>query len=156
MKQHFTHHQHVHAVAIAVAILLALAAGRAYGEHTWLDPPATPDRLELDLDGDTRVDTAAVVMSADGLRTAVQVCLSSREECDIVADSAVGASPPVVARRAPGCYEYLHEGELPTQPRPGNVCTTADLLEMHGPVTGASLIAWEPDAGRFTRYWLER
>lgn len=147
------HHDHELSagLAVAIAVVLALAAGRAHGE--WQEADAAP-RLQLDLDGDTRVDTAAVLVSADGTRTAVELCLSTREDCEVVADSARGDGPLLLARRAPGCFDYLHEGDTPVQPRPGNVCTTADVLEARGAANGASLLALDTRTGTFSRYWL--
>jgi hypothetical protein len=148
------HHRLAIALSAAVAVVLALAAGRAHGEVAGWQAAAPTPGVELDIDGDTRIDTATVVMSGDGLRTAVELCLSTRVHCEIVADSAVGASPLSVARRAPGCHDYLHEGDAPVQPRPGNVCTTADVLETRGAAMGPSLIALDTRTGEFVRYWL--
>jgi hypothetical protein len=137
------------ALTIALAIAPAVAVPPV---PAWVDDTAT--QLALDLDGDTRTDTATIISRDDGLRSAVRVCLTTREACDVIAESAATAASVSIARRAPGCHPHYKEGESPAPSRPGDVCSSADLLDVIGPGVRPSFFQYEPRTNQWTQYWL--
>ena len=115
-----------------LAFLLAMAVAPMFADAAPVRPYADAlSRVELDLDGDTRVDTATVIADAD----------------------ATGATL-VLARRAPRCQAHYREGDSPLPSRPGDVCTSADLLDVTGAGVPPSFFQYEPRTGVYTRYWL--
>ena len=137
-----------------LAFLLAMAVAPMFADAAPVRPYADAlSRVELDLDGDTRVDTATVIADADG-HSAVEVCLSTRENCDVIGESDATGATLVLARRAPGCHAHFREGDSPLPSRPGDVCTSADLLDVTGAGVPPSFFQYEPRTGVYTRYWL--
>lgn len=109
-----------------------------------------------DLDGNGVEDEAMLVVSKDGLRSAIRVCLRSSDTakpdaCTILAEGENIHSVMGLDKRDPGCYEYFEneDGTLAGAP----VCTRSDVLEYFRFGSSGSIFVYDKDSKLINRYW---
>ena len=114
-------------------------------------------QVTLDMNGDGISDHASLVVSRDGTKSGVKVCLGSEAvgdadpNCRVLAESENVYSVMGLEMRSPGCYEF-HEDEA-GEPSEGSVCSKFDALEYFRFGSSSSFFVYNTRSGNFERYW---
>lgn len=131
-------------------------------EH-WRDSaPGKYAHVTLDIDGDSRLDWARVVTTADSNNSAVQVCRSveGHEEagpnCVVFSDHGVTPSAMGVSVLPPGCYSFSSysypDGRI-GQETEDEVCTRYPGVEYFRFGSHASFVVYGSSYGEWVRFW---
>lgn len=116
-------------------------------------------RVDLDINGDGAGDQASLVVSRDGSRSAIKICLGptlqgAGSACQIVAEAADIHIVMGLEKRGPGCYEFYEDDS--GQSSEGRVCTKHDVLEYFRFASSSSLFIYDSQTASFRRYWQSR
>lgn len=109
----------------------------------------------LDVDGDGRMDLAAIVVSRDGRRSAVRVCFGDSmksPQCRVIAEGENVAEVMGLERRPVGCFPY-REDEFGNEARDEKICSVGEVIEYFRFGSASSFFVYEKKTGKFSRYW---
>lgn len=92
-----------------------------------------------------------MVESADGKRSAIEVCIAGMR-CQLIAER----SPPVedmgIDRLAAGCTEFQSKEGDPA-PTPGRICHKGEAIQFFRFASASSFFVFNDKTGNFDEYW---
>lgn len=112
--------------------------------------------VNLDMNGDGVGDQASLVVSQDGVRSAIKVCFGSKDggvdaNCRTLAEGENVYPVMGLEKRNPGCYEF-HEDDAGNL-SDGRICSKFDALEYFRFGSSGSFFIYDEKSDRFGRYW---
>ena len=112
--------------------------------------------VQLDVNGDGFDDQASLVVSRDGVRSAIKICFGSKDtdasaSCKVLAESESIYAVMGLEKRNPGCYEF-HEDDAGNI-ADGKVCSKFDVLEYFRFGSSGSFFIYDDNNDIFSRYW---
>ena len=112
--------------------------------------------VQLDMNGDGIDDRASLVVSQDGIRSAIKICFGVKDgsvdvNCRIFAEGENIYSVMGLEKRSPGCYEF-HEDDAGNISG-GRICGKFDALEYFRFGSSSSFFIYDEKSDSFGRYW---